>query len=339
VRAIARITLLVALAAVLVPSAVRSWPARSAIGKAPLNEVELAALITRDFSHWLAKHAGTKAPVVLAPPNETAGIAYYGGLAGIGTLSWENTGGVAAASRIFTASTPQEAFARVQTRQVTHIVVPSWDRFLNEYVRMNGAQVENTFLAGLRNWAPVPWLKPIAYELPEVPGYEGQSIAVFEVVEEQSEPTIIGWQAEYFAEMGKLDYASALSQSLRRYSGDFGAWISRAQVAIATHDRATLTEAMTFFSARLKAGADRRLSWERRTGLAIALAQGDQPELAREQVKRCFAEADGNHLRKASTQSLFKLLSLGHSFGLELPDARLRALSRDLLPADWRSRL
>ena len=323
----------------LLPGAILLRPPMEGADQAPLNESELAGLIARDLAHWMAKHTGSEKTVVLAPPTETTALYYYGGLPGIGTLSWENQTAIGAASRIFSATTPQEALARIRSREVTHIVVPSWDRYLDEYVRINVVQVNDTFLSGLRNWAPLPWLKPVAYQLPAVSGYEGQSVAVFEVVEEQSEATVLGWQAECFADRGQLEYAAAVSQSLQRFPADLGAWIARAQVAMARKDAAGLADALKALTPKLTAGADRSLPWDRRVGLAVVLAQGKQMDLAREQVRRCLTEANEKRLRSASTGSLFRLLMLAKLFGLEIGDPALRKLAPELLPPDWRSRL
>ncbi len=329
-----------ALVAFLLPGALQLRPATGASGPAPLNESEVSSLIARDLAHWLAKHAASGRPVVLAPPDLTATLHYYGGLPGIGTLSAENQEGFGAAARIFAATTPQEALVRIQRREVTHIVVPSWDTYLDEYLRLSSVQPEYAFVSGLRNWAPIPWLRLVAYQLPAVPGYEGQFVAVFEVVPEQDEATILGWQAEYFADMGQLEFAAKTAQALQqRFPADLGALIVRGQVALARRDSTELDAILATLSPRLAAGADRNLLWPRRAALAVLLAQGRQTEAARAQVRRCLAEANEKRLRSISTNSLYRLLVLARAFGLEMPDPALRALARDLLPPDWRGRL
>jgi hypothetical protein len=327
------------LGAMLVPGARLLWPSTGAPESVPLNESELGGLISRDLAHWLAKSTAADQAVILAPPDETMALSYYGGLRGIAALGWESRTDIGAAVRIFSASTPQEALARVQRREITHIVVPSWNRYLDEYFRAGGVNVETTFLLGLRNWTPIPWLKPLPYQLPAVAGYEGQLVGVFEVVEEQNEQTILSWQAEYFAEMGQLDYAGALSRSLQRFPADLGAWLARAEVATARQDSVELAEAVRFLTAKLKSGAERSLPWDRRVALAVVLAQAKQTDLAREQVERCFADVNERRLRRTSTSTLYRLLVLAKAFGLEIKDARLRSLALDLLPTDWRSRL
>lgn len=324
---------------ILLPGALRLRPPSGAADKVPLNDAELGGLISRDLAHWLAKRTATEQPIVLAPPDETMALQYYGGLRGIGSVAWGNEPGIGAAVRIFGATTPQEASARVQRRAVTHIVLPSWNRYLDEYFRVGSVNVENAFLSGLRNWAPIPWLKPVPYQLPAVSGYEGQMVAVFEVVDEQNEAAVLSAQADYFVEMGQLDYAEAISQSLQRFRADLGAWVTRAEVAVARQDGSTLTEALKFITPKVAAGAERTLRWDQRVTLALVLAQGQQTDLARDQVRRCLAEVDEKRLRTLSTSSLYRLLVLAKAFGVEITDTRLRGLALDLLPSEWRNRL
>ncbi len=323
----------------LAPGLFQLWPSTKSPQDIPLNEAELSGLIARDLSHWLAKHTEPGKAVVLAPPNETTALFYYGGLRGLGTLSWENQAGIGAAVRIFSATSPQEAQALIEQRKVTHIVILSWDSYLNEYVRLGAGQADLAFLGGLRNWALPPWLRPVAYQLPAVAGYEGQSVAVFAVVEEQDEATSLSRLAEYFVEMGQLDFAAQIGQSLQRFPADLGAGIARAQVAMARRDGAGLADIMKTLTVKLAGSADRSLPWDRRVGLTVVLAQDGQVDLAREQVRRCLAEADEAKLRSASTSSLYRLLLLAKRFDLGLTDARLRELARELLPPDWRNRL
>lgn len=327
------------LALLLLPGLFHLWPSTKGPKDVPLDEVELSGLIARDLAHWLTKHAEPGKAVVLASPNETSALYYYGGLPGLGTLSWENKDGIGAAIRIFSATSPQEAHALIERRMVTHIVIPSWDQYLNEYVRLGVGQMDLAFLGGLRNWALPPWLRPVAYELPAVPGYEGQSVAVFAVVEEQDEATSLSRLAEYFVEMGQMDFAAQVSQSLQRFPADIGAVIARAQVAMARRDGAGLAAALKVLTPILAGGADRNLPWDRRVGLAVVLAQGGQMELAREQVQKCLAETNETKLRSASTTSLYRLLLLTKRFQLQLAEPRLREIARELLPAELRSRL
>lgn len=329
----------VVLVLLITPGVFQFWPTAKKQSEIPLNEVELSGLIARDLAHWLAQHRAPGPAVVLAPPNETAAFSYYGGLRGIATLSWKNEAGITAAVRILSATSPEEALALIQNRGVTHIVIPSWDNYLSEYVRLGGGPVDQSFLTGLRNWALPPWLRPVAYQLPSVPGYQDQSVAIFAVVEEQDEALSLSRLADYFVEMGRLDYASQISQALQKFPLDLSAGIARAQVAVARRDEAGLTQALQAIAPKVATGADRWLPWDRRVSLAVVLAQGRQLEPARDQVGKCLAAADEAKLRTASTASLYRLLLLAKRFGLEIADPALRQTARELLPVDSRAQL
>jgi len=56
-------------------------------------------------------------------------------------------------------------------------------------------------------------------------------------------------------------------------------------------------------------------------------------------VRRCVSDVNEARLRSLSTGSLYDLLVMAHSFGLEIADPGLRELALDLLPGDLRNRI
>jgi hypothetical protein len=171
---------------------------------------EVEGLVERDLAHWLAKHsAAQSATVVLAPPGVTSTLNFYGGLRGLGTLSWENKDGLSVALRIVMSTSREEAEALIRRRGVTHLVLPSWNRFFEDYTRPATVQAGEMFYTGLHRWALPPWLRPIPFQLPKIAGFDEQSVMILEVVDEQSEPAAMSRLAEYFLEMGQLDNARA----------------------------------------------------------------------------------------------------------------------------------
>ncbi len=304
-----------------------------------LTLMEVEGLIERDLAHWLAKRRPADEIVVLAPPAVTTTLSFYGGFRGLATFRWENKDGMAAAGRIVSAYSPDEALALVEQRGVTHIIVPTWDPFLDELARLGAAHPQNTFVAGLKRWAQPLWLRPIPFELPAIAGFEGQSAVIFEVVPLQSEVLALSRQAEYFVEVGQPRLAAEVARSLTRFQSDIGALVARAQVAIATGDASAHTAAFDPLISLVTAGADRRVVWDRRVGLAIALAQGKRADLSRAQLQRCLDELNEQRLRSLTTASLYRLLVLSKAFELEIADPSLRTLARDLLPAALRQRL
>lgn len=324
--------------AILLPGIFQLLPAGSAAATT-LTELEAKALIDRDLAHWLAKKTGPEGAIVLAPFRETAALYFYGGLHGLATLDWENRDGLMAAVRIASATTTEEALELIRRRGVTHIIIPSWDTQLDEYAQAGLGQVENSFVDRLHQWALPAWLRPVPYQLPVMGGMEGRSITILEVVEEQGDALAMSRTAEYFIEMGQLEQAAAMGQTLRRFPTDLGALVALLDVELAVGDTAGFTRTFESLLARLSKKADRVLPWDRRVSLAVVLARGKQMDLAREQVRRCLAEVDEAGLRALTAGSLYRLQVLSNAFGLEISDQRLRGLARDLLPSDLRSRL
>jgi hypothetical protein len=257
----------------------------------------------------------------------------------LGTLDWENKNGLAAAVRIASSTSPDEALALLQQRGVTHIIVPSWDIFLHEYAKVGSSRSGNSFMAALDRWVPLTWLRPLPYHLPKIGGFEGQSVTVLEVVDEQEESVVLSRQAEYFVEMGRLDLAGGMRRELARFPGDLGALVALAQVEAAHGDAAGFARVFSPLVNYVAGGADQALAWDRRVSLAGVLALGNRPDLAREQVRRCLTEAEPVRLRALTTGSLFKLLALGKKFGLDFPNPALHEQARGWLPPGSRERL
>lgn len=337
-RGYARLVWFGAFVLMLLPGVVQIVPRAGAKKEDDLTRSEVLGLIERDLAGWLALHADPGGAVVLAPPNETTALCYYGGLRGIGTLSWENKEGVAAAVRILSAPSVQEAKELIDRRGITHLVLLSWDSTFDDYARAGTGQVEGTFRNQLRFSTLPLWLRPLAYPLPTIAGFEGQSVTVCEVVEEQDESTALGRITSYLVEMGELDQAAAAAQGLRRFPTDLGAWAARAEVDLARGDETGLAGSLKVLQARLAAKTTPFLPWDQRVGLAVGLAKAKLEKLSREQVRVCLAEADERKLRMLSPGSLYRLLVLGRAFGLTL-EPKLNELALDLVPGDLRDRL
>ncbi|MEO7414827.1 MAG: hypothetical protein ABIZ81_15890 [Opitutaceae bacterium] len=320
-------------------ASVTQWmPPVRASARQALADTDVESIVERDLSHWLSIRSGGGA-VVLASPDVTTSAIYHGGLRGLGTFNWENREGLAAAVRIASATSPAEALALIQQRGITHVVIPSWDSVLEDYTRIGSSLSERSFIAALKHWAPLVWLKPLPYQLPKISGFEAHSVAVFEVVEEQEESTTLSWQAEYFAETGQRELATAWRKKLQRFPGNLGVLVALAQVDAAIGDNAAFSHTVKDLVSYSAGGADRALTWERRAGLATVLALGGQPDLSRTHVQRCLAEIDETRARTLTTATLFRLLTLGKRFGIDIADPRTREAVRRLLPPEAANRL
>ncbi len=311
---------------------------RSASDEVDARDIE--ALVGRDLAHWLAKRTGAAGAVVLAPPLLTTSFYFHGELQGLGTPYRENRDGFAAAVRICSATTPDEARALAERRGVTHIVLPSWDAFMDEYARLGSDDESHTLVALLHRWLPPRWLRPVAYQLPQIPGFEHQSVAVFEVTELQSDATALCRLAAYFAETGQLDLAAAAGRALASsFPDEMDALVARAQVAMACGERPEFDGLMKLIDQQVVDGADGTLPWDRRVELAVLLAEGRRFDAARAQVRRSLAEVDEAKVRSLSMVTLYRWQLLARVLGEGIPDSRIRELARQLLPPDMREGL
>jgi hypothetical protein len=304
----------------------------------PVEALEFGALVHRDLAHWLARRTHGAEPVVLAPPDESLAFAYYGGIRSLGTPDWQNRDGVQAATRMLRATSAEEAQALFEGRGVTHVILPSWDTTLQQLAGP-GSGDSGSFLGALKQLSLPAWMRPIPYQLPEGAQGADRSVIVLEIGEEQPEALELSRLAEYFVEMNRPEYATAVAQSLKRFPADLGAWVARVQVEMATGQQPAKAPSLPTLVSMVENGADRVLAWDRRAALAIVLARGQRNDLAREQVRRCLATASEEQLRSLTSSPLYRLLYLARSHGLEFPDPELARLAPVLLPHDLRERL
>jgi tetratricopeptide (TPR) repeat protein len=131
--------------------------------------------------------------VLLASPNASTGISYYGRFKTIGTLYWENTAGLKVAAAIYCAESDDSARELLHARGVTHLALISNWGFLNEFFRLlrpnaPPGDVERTFVSRLLKQEHLPrWLKIIPYRPPANMTISGLTVMLLQVVPEQSE--------------------------------------------------------------------------------------------------------------------------------------------------------
>lgn len=321
----------------LLAAAIPLWPRKGT--STALTETEALSIIERDLACWLQQRAPAGEAVILASPDLTASLCFHGGLAGIGTLYWENRDGITAVIRLATSASREETLALLQARQVTHIILPSWDPLLAEYARLGSQTPDKTFLAALETWALPSWLRAIPYRIPAMAGLGDPQAVVLEVTEEFDTITATSRLAEYFVETGRRESAEIMAQRLQQYPASLDALTARARVAAARTDRAEMIHVMDTLVAQLAGNRDEFLAWDRRVSLAIVLMNENQPTLAARQVKSCLDTASAADLRFLTTESLYRLLVMRKILALEFADPSLAALAQARLPGDLRARL
>ncbi len=303
--------------------------ARPAGGDEP-SPAEIDALIDRHFSHWIASHNPGERVCALAPPDLSDSLVFHGGCQVLMSTAWESYPGQVAASRILSAPEASEAEAVLQSARITHVVLPSWDQVLPLLVRAPREQDRTTLYARLQRWVFPPYLRPIPYHLPAVPGYLGQKLVVFKVVPAQDEALSLSRLAEYFAEMDRAEPATLASRVLAQsFPDDPNAAIARATVAAYAKETADFDRELARLAADAAAGRS-PFSWDRRVQRAIVLALGHQPDLARAEVAACAAGASREDLFDLTPLQAYRLRTLATHFGIAFPDPALARLLESL---------
>jgi hypothetical protein len=326
-------------ALLFLPGAFQQWPSTGALNKDGLTDSEAIGLVERDLAYLLANRVGADGAVVVAPPGMTSSLYYYGGLRGLATFDWQDSDGFRSAVRIVSASTPEEAQELIGLHGVTHIIIPTWDPFMDAFAQIGAGQVAGTFLGRLQQWNLPPWLRPIPYLVPSIAGFEGQSVTILEVVDDQDDATALSRIAVYLTDTGQFDLAAKAGAALRRFPADLGALVARAQVEEGCHEDEEFAASADLLVRRISGGADRDLQWDQRVGLAVVLVQAHHVDLARPRLQECIAGLNEKELRSLSTILLYRFQVLRKALNLEIPDPSLRALSLQLLPPDLRARV
>lgn len=129
---------------------------------------ECLQLFYRDVAQRLTQENTGSRVVLLASPNASVSVAYYGSFKAVGTFYWENEAGLAQAARMWMARTDDEAAGLIREAGVTHVLV-SWPHdFYAEYhdaLRPEWALSE-TFSERVKAFRLPVWLRPLRYSPP-----------------------------------------------------------------------------------------------------------------------------------------------------------------------------
>jgi tetratricopeptide (TPR) repeat protein len=166
--------------------------ARHLVRAGIIDERDILQPLYRDIAQAIRTTQPEGDITLLASPNASMGIGYYGGFRTIGTLFWENAAGLKAAAAIFSARSEEEAAALVRGRGITHIAMVSKASFLSEYFRLlhpDRPVEESRSTFGYRlatKPGTATWLQPVAYRPPADLKLSGATVFLFKVAFEQT---------------------------------------------------------------------------------------------------------------------------------------------------------
>ena len=300
-----------------------------------LSPSDIRSLAERDLAHWFSLRGDEFRSVVLAPPDVTPALYYYGGVKGLGSPFPENGDGFIAAVRIASASSPDESLALATQRELSHIVMPSWDGFLDEYARLGAAQPEHSMMAMLHNWQAPRWMRAVNHTLPDNDTFTGMGTTIFAVSETQDNASALSRLGEYFAETKRPQFAAAIAVTLQKsFPSDLSGLVAQAHIAVSQGNLSVFNEALRSIRQNVEDERDGDLEFDRRVSLANILMLGQEAELSRNQVLYCMDEIDAYLLKTVSTANLYRFILLADSFNEPFPEAELDAFARALLPAE-----
>lgn len=298
---------------------------------------DLTALIGRHFSHWIASHNPGQNISALAPPELSDSLVFHGGCRVLMSTAWQSYPGQVAASRILSAPESTEAEAVLQSREITHVILPSWDKVLPLLVRNPTEEGRTTLYARLQRWVFPAYLRPLPYHLPPIPGFADQKLVICKVVAPQDEALALSRLAEYFVEMNRDEPATLAAKVLAEsYPDDPNAAIARAIVAAHVNDRAALEREATRLASDVSAGRIPS-SWDRRVQRAIVFALARRPELERTEILGCVSTASREGLFELTPLQAYRLGTLARHAGATFPDSALGELA-EALGADYSPR-
>jgi len=305
-----------------------------------VDRTELETLIERHLAQWLAQRTESSGTIALAPPNVSVSLIYFGNLRGLGTPYPENVEGFSVAVRLSAASTADEARALATGREVSLIIHPSWDPFLEEYARLGSKEPENSFIAILNRWLPPRWLEPVSYHVPSVPGFDTEWVVVFRSVEVQDNTSAIGRLVEYFIDSRRGELAARAQAALEsNFPGELVTHITASELAMALGERDSFNRSVESIVQSIESGADFYLTWEFRVSMTLILANAGRVEETKTQLERCLAEANRNSIAWLSTASLGRFLYLAKGLNMEFSEPELYEYAVSLLPAALREGL
>jgi tetratricopeptide (TPR) repeat protein len=193
--------------------------------------------LARDVAAALRASQPTGEIVLLASPNSSTSVGYYGRFKTLGTLYWENGDGLKAAAEIFSARSDGEAAVLLRAHHVTHIAIISDENFLEPYYILlhpgaGAAGFNDSFGYQLFAKRQIPrWLHVLPYRVPDDLQSLKVTVLLFKVEFGQTMPQAFYNLAMAQVAWGKPQEAEAsLDEVIKRAPGDPAPWLRKAEV-------------------------------------------------------------------------------------------------------------
>jgi tetratricopeptide (TPR) repeat protein len=214
---------------------------------------DASLMLARDVASALRASQPQGEVVMLASPNASTMIGYYGRFQTLGTLYWENAAGLKGAAEIFAAKDENEAARLIRARRVTHIAIISEENFIQQYYQlMHPEQTGVALEGGIRSCfgfrlfyqKVVPqWLQTIPYAIPPDLKSLNLTVMLFKVNFEQTLPEAIYNVALTQIAQDLLNEADGTLDTLIKLAPQFyQPWFRKGEILLSRHDWANATE-------------------------------------------------------------------------------------------------
>jgi hypothetical protein len=155
---------------------------------------DAGVILNRDIARTLRAWKPNGDIVVLASPNVSSRVGYYGRFATLGTLYWENNAGLKAAAEVLSEERDDRICSLLASHGVTHVVFVGSEEFLAEfYVLLHPDATPQGWLRSLGGRITSgrelpPCVRPLPYEVPPDLREASSDVRLFSVVDPASMP-------------------------------------------------------------------------------------------------------------------------------------------------------
>ncbi|MGH7946510.1 MAG: hypothetical protein ACREF9_16105, partial [Opitutaceae bacterium] len=207
--------------------------------------------LARDIAAAIRASAPNDDIVLLASPNASTAVGYYGRFKTLGTLYWENVAGLKAAAMSLSARSQEESAELIRKYGVTHIAMISEENFIEQYYRLlhpgaTNEDVKKSFGYQLLAARVIPpWLQMIPYKVPDDLSSLNITVLLFKVAFEQTPA-----DALYHIALGKIalgllpDAERDLDTLIQQSPASYQPWMRKGELLLARHDWAGAATAM-----------------------------------------------------------------------------------------------
>lgn len=206
-------------------------------------------MLFRDIAATLRASQPEGEIILLASPNASTSIGYYGRFKTLGTLYWENDAGLRAAGEIFSAPSEAAAGELIRKRHVTHIAMVSEENFIVQYYQLlhpealahpeaESNKVKQCFGYQILADRKIPqWLEMIPYAIPADLKALNVTVMLFKVNFNQNLAEALYHVAMAQVTSGAVDDGERTLDSLIKQAPQiYQPWLRKGELQFARHN-------------------------------------------------------------------------------------------------------